>query len=382
MKKIVEEIDQLGIYPKEEILKLASRNYFGILKEPRDIKIAVNNISQIAEMCGTIGFCMWCQFQLIWYVLNTKNKELKDELLPKLYSGEILGGTALSSAYKAFSGIEQPCLKAQRMNDGYIITGRLKWVSNIDENSVFAVVAFLPNGTPIMGIVRCNDIAIKLGSHVKYSAMQGASTKVVALQSYFMPFKDVLGDHQHYNIYEYLLKITPGYLVLQCAIAAGIIRASLDEIELTTKDAVESFVNSFLPMKYRDLKKEYDDFFDDVEDYARGIEKADIKDLYKLRLKASMLTQKMTNAALLFCGTNGYFKTARVARIQRESNFMLLITPSIKHILKDLKDIEENKSYIDKFRIKTLEKTEQIKNDQKEITGIKEADLLSFETLI
>ena len=73
LQKLVQKIDKEGYYPKNQIKDLANDGFFAVLKQRSDIFKAVENISKISNICGTTGFCMWCQFALIWYVLNSKN---------------------------------------------------------------------------------------------------------------------------------------------------------------------------------------------------------------------------------------------------------------------------------------------------------------------
>ncbi|ALV24296.1 acyl-CoA dehydrogenase [Campylobacter iguaniorum] len=344
LANLAPRIDTEGIYAKEIINELGASEYFSVLESREDLLKAISNISKVAQICGTTGFCMWCQFALIWYLLNSNNENLKNELLPKLKKAEILGGTALSNPMKAFAGIEKNQLKATKVSGGYILNGTLAWVSNIEQGSVFGAIA-LDADEPIMGIIRCDE-RVKLSCHIKYSTLEGSATKSVTLKEYFLPDSDILTN----DIYSYLIKITPGFILLQAGIAAGIINASLEVIESSNK--THSHINAYLPFSYESLKLELDELLKRVKNAAFNINLISPLEILQLRLDASFLTQKATNAAVLFSGTKGYFKNAKIARVQREGNFVLIVTPSIKHLLKEIEEVKNGNGCIQKWKHK------------------------------
>ena len=346
LQKLVQKIDKEGYYPKEQIIAFAKRGYFGVLQERSDIFKALEKIGEVSNVCATTGFCMWCQFALIWYVLNSDNNGLKEALLPKLYSGQILGGTALSNPMKSFAGIEKNHLKAKRVNGGYIINGTLPWVSNIEANSAFGAIALLGDNEPIMGVIYCDE-SVKLSSHIKYATLEGSATKTIALKDYFLKDADVLSGA---NVYSYLVKITPGFILLQAGIAAGIINQSLECINKA--DLTHSHINEFLPYSYDSLKAEFDDILARVVKACENINAPEAKNILTLRLDASLLTQKITAAAVLFSGTMGYLADAKPQRLQREGNFVLIVTPSIKHLIKELKSVETGGGCLNEWKRK------------------------------
>lgn len=344
LAKLAHLIDKEGIYPKEILKQIAQNGDFAALQSRADLYQAIENIAKISKICGTSGFCMWCQFAIIYYLINSDNTELKNELLPKLYSGQILGGTALSNPMKAFAGIEKNHLKATKVEGGYIINGNLPWVSNISEDSVFGAIA-LDDNTPVMGVIRVGDNA-RLKSSIKYSALEGSATKSVVIKNYFLSDNDILSQ----NIYEYLVRITPGFILLQTGIAAGIIKASLEEINKS--NASHADINSYLNLDFKSLQNEYISLLNLVQNLAKNIDNINPLDILEARLLGSNLTQKITSAAVLFSGARGYLESSRVARLQREGNFVLIVTPSIKHLLKEISEVKAGRGCIKSWKSK------------------------------
>ena len=86
-----------------------------------------------------------------------RTKPCVARLLPKVASGEILGGTALSNPMK-FSPVLSPCNSRHRLRLGVRVRGQLPWVSNLGPGHVFGAI-FQSQSAPhreIMALVPCD----------------------------------------------------------------------------------------------------------------------------------------------------------------------------------------------------------------------------------
>ncbi|MCI6988000.1 MAG: acyl-CoA/acyl-ACP dehydrogenase [Campylobacter sp.] len=332
LSKLAPSIDEKGIYAKDIILELANDGFFEFMQRS-DIFSMISNIAKVSNKCGTTGFCVWCQFALLWYVINSDNATLKKRYLPKIAKGKLLGGTALSNPMKVFANIEKINLKARKVDGGYIINGTLPWVSNIESNHIFGAIALDESNTPVMGLIHADERVV-LSQNIKYSALDGSATKSVNLKDYFLSDSEILTK----NIYEYLIKITPGFILLQTGLAAGIISASLEVIEKANK--THDHINAYIPHQKDEIANELNSLLATIKNLSLNIDNLNPLDVLKARLKGSFLTSKATASAVLHSGTKGYMKNSRAARLQREGNFVLIVTPSIKHLIKEIKDCE------------------------------------------
>jgi multidrug efflux pump subunit AcrA (membrane-fusion protein) len=75
-------------------------------------------------------------------------------------------------------------------------------------------------------------------------------------------------------------------------------------------------------------------------------------EILEARLLGSNLTQKITSAAVLFSGARGYLEGSKVSRLQREGNFVLIVTPSIKHLLKEISEVKAGRGCINSWKSK------------------------------
>jgi anti-sigma factor RsiW len=103
-------------------------------------------------------------------------------------------------------------------------------------------------------------------------------------------------------------------------------------------------VNCYLDDRPDELQEELDDAveavmalaedpFETSEDYFREI--------LELRLAAGELALRASQSAMLHTGAKGYLQTAPAQRKLRESYFVAIVTPAIKHLRKELDTMAE-----------------------------------------
>ncbi len=62
---------------------------------------------------------------------------------------------------------------------------------------------------------------------------------------------------------------------------------------------------------------------------------------HRLRIAGSELALKAANAAMLHLGAKGYLLRNPAQRRLREAYFVAIVTPAIKHLKKELHDMEQ-----------------------------------------
>ena len=67
-----------------------------------------------------------------------------------------------------------------------------------------------------------------------------------------------------------------------------------------------------------------------------GTDKAFLIDVLDARAHASELALRAAQSALLHQGARGYLMTSSVQRRVRESHFMAIVTPAVKHLRKEI----------------------------------------------
>src|SRR5699024_10556230 len=130
--------------------RLGSAGFFATDHSEKDVmlkRIAV--VEEIAKVCMTTAFCVWCHFAATTYVSHSENNYLRERILPQLLNAKLLAGTGLSNPLKSFANLEKIHLQAKKVSGGYIINGALPAVSNIGAEQSFAFIAEVTQGVQI-----------------------------------------------------------------------------------------------------------------------------------------------------------------------------------------------------------------------------------------
>lgn len=341
LKPLTIKIDVDGVYPEEVLKKLGAIGAFNHhLPATRndgltDMGAAIQAMATVSHECMSTGFTMWCQDTCAWYLQNAANPTVRDNWLPKVASGEVLAGTGMSNTMKAFAGIEELRLKGSRVEGGYIVNGSLPWVSNLGEDHVFGTL-FALEGSPgrsVMALVDCASEGFTLRLSAHFTALEGTRTFACIFENVFIP-DDMIIDEDGAA---FLRRARSGIVLLQFGMGLGNIQSCIDlcrEVE-----PVLGHVNGYLDDRPDELQDELDDALDAILALAEEpFETSDefFQDLLQLRLAAGELALRASQSAMLHTGAKGYLKTAPAQRKLRESYFVAIVTPAIKHLRKEL----------------------------------------------
>lgn len=341
---LVGRVDREGLYPGDALrafgrLRAYDRHLASLNAERRcDLVGAIDAITVVGETCGASAFMAWCQDAAGWYVEHGGSETLRTQLLPKLARGEVLGGTGMSNPMKYFASIERLALSGRRVAGGFVVNGRLPWVSNLGHGHVFGSAFRVDEGgaaggREVMAMFDCDWPGLTLAPVPPFLAMDGTGTWACELVDVFVPDAHVLAD----PIGPYLRRIRNGFVLLQVGIGAGIIKGCIDAMRESNLRLAH--VNEFL-----------EDGPDEIEDALlrlharvgelgqRVLDPSDqaFADVLTARLVASELTLRATQSAMLHAGALGYSMGSPVQRRLREGWFVAIVTPAIKHLRKEI----------------------------------------------
>jgi hypothetical protein len=326
-------VDRDGIYPETALRELgragAYAHHPGGTADGLTAAIAAS--ATVAEACLSTAFCMWCQNTLAWYLDRSGNPDLatvRDEIA----AGRRLGGTGLSNPMKAFSGIEPLALKGRRVPGGYRVSGRLPWVSNLGPDHLFASIFALEDGRRVMALFDCADPAITLSQNARFLALEGTATYGIALRDAFVPDRNVIAE----DAAEFVPRIRQGFVLLQLGMAVGLARGTANAM---LQDSAGRRAAAWLPLQPADILRRADQIMAAAAGHVAGHAdpgQAAFHAVLATRLEASWLALDATRAGLLQMGARGYLQGADMFRRQREAHFVAIVTPSVKHITREL----------------------------------------------
>ncbi len=341
LAELADDIDRRGIYPKSILYRLGE---MGALKahmaepgKPADYGLAIAAMAEVSRVCGATGFMVWCHDVCGVYMEQSGNPALMGEALTLHANGQTLGATGMSNPMKTFAGIETFLLHAKKMKDGYVVNGTLPWVSNLGPDHYFGAVADVladsDSKSEIMFLVRCDAPGVELRHCPSFSAMEGTNTWAVRLTDYFVGSDEMMAD----PVRPFIGRIRAAFILLQTGMGLGVAQGAIDS--MWTVERQLGHVNEFLDDRPDDLQSELDDLTARIMSLAKtpfGTDKAFLIDVLDVRAHASELALRAAQSALLHQGARGYLMSSDVQRRVRESHFVAIVTPAIKHLRKEI----------------------------------------------
>lgn len=341
LAELADDIDRRGIYPKSILQRLGA---LGALKahmadgdKPADYGLAIQAMTEVSRVCGATGFMVWCHDVCGLYMEQSGNPALMGELLDKHGRADTLGATGMSNPMKTFAGIETFLLHAHKVEGGWLVNGTLPWVSNLGPDHYFGAVADVQEGsaakTEVMFLVHCNAPGVELRNCPSFSAMEGTNTWAVRLTNYFVGAKDLIAD----PVRPFIGRIRAAFILLQTGMGLGVAQGAIDSMWKVERQL--GHVNEFLDDRPDDLQGELDALTTRIMALAKtpfGTDKEFLIDVLDTRAHASELALRAAQSALLHQGARGYLMTSDVQRRVRESHFVAIVTPAIKHLRKEI----------------------------------------------
>ena len=331
-----------GSYPRALMQQLGALGaysaHLGPGAAPGDFAEAIRAMAEVSRVCGATGFMVWCQQVCGLYLQQSGNPALMGPVLTEHASGARLGGTGMSNPMKAYAGIEPLLLKATPVAGGYRINGSLPWVSNLGPDHYAGVLAGVEGGMTdepreVMFLLRCNAPGVELRNCPSFSAMEGTNTWALKCSDHFIGASEIIADPAK----PYIARIRAGFILLQTGFGLGVTQGAIDS--MWRVEPALGHVNQFLDDRPDELQAELDALwarieqlcktpFDPGKDYFISVLDA--------RAHASELALRAAQSALMHAGARGYLLSSDVQRRVRESHFVAIVSPAIKHLRKEI----------------------------------------------
>jgi alkylation response protein AidB-like acyl-CoA dehydrogenase len=342
LAQVVEAIDREGYYPRAELQRLGALGAMSAhLNAPAgrgDFALALRAMAEVSQVCGATGFMMWCQAVCGLYMQASGNPALMGEALMAHASGASLGGTAMSNPMKNYAQIEGLLLKAVPVTGGYRVSGTLPWVSNLGPGHACGALAGVVDEhgevvREVMFLLRCDAEGVEMRECPSFSGMEGTGTYGLRLKDLFIGADEIMADPAK----PFIARIRGAFVLLQCGMAVGVTQGAIDSM-WAVEDPL-GHVNQYLEDRPAALQAELDALTERVMRLAETPFNPSVDffiDVLDARAHGAELSLRAAQSALLHQGARGYLMSSEVQRRVRESHFVAIVTPAIKHLRKEI----------------------------------------------
>jgi len=196
----------------------------------------------IARYSGALAFLQTQHQGAAAMISQSENSALKQEYLPLMSKGELLLGIGFSHLRRRG---EQP-VKAFPVPGGFLLEGKVPWVTGWKIFQEFVIAATLPNGEAVFGVVPLRKTSQKSGGKISFTApmelvaMSSTNTVAAILKQWVLPEDKVVfikpENWIHENDKKSVLRQTT-FLALGCAFAG------IDILEAASKSKPFPFIN-------------------------------------------------------------------------------------------------------------------------------------------
>src|SRR6478609_2992050 len=154
LKPIVKEYDHADRYPHEVVEQMKELGLFGATIAPEHGGLGLSSstyakiIMSISSVWMSVTGIVNSHLMLALAIQKFGTPQQKTRWLPKLVTGEIRGGLALTEP-EAGTDLQNIRMVARRDGDHYVINGIKTWITNGAEGSCFAMLVKTdPNAQP------------------------------------------------------------------------------------------------------------------------------------------------------------------------------------------------------------------------------------------
>ena len=212
-------LEQADAYPHEIVDRMRTLGLFGatIGSEYGGLGLSATTYAKIVEMVSAVWMSVSGIFNshLIMAAALERfgTQSLKEQYLPRMASGELRGGIALT---EPDCGTDLQAIRTRAVSDGtnYVISGTKQWITNAVEGNVLAVLVKTdPNTVPAhrgMSLLIVEKSAGYTASKLKKLGYRGVDTAEVSFAEVEVPITNLIGDDEGRGLQQILTGLALG----------------------------------------------------------------------------------------------------------------------------------------------------------------------------
>ena len=278
-------------------------------------------VGQLAGECMSTAFTIWAHRMTIEY-LTTAGTPWAINAAEHLRTGAVLGVTGMASAFKDAAGCGSLDLTAEPVDNGYALSGTLRWASNLYDDSIMVTAARAESGDKLIVALPLSSDGVKIGEHFDLLALGSTASSYLTLDNAYIGADQVLTC----DVGSFLATVRPTFLVLQSAMCLGLARRCIDQARLGLTGVNSVFVPE-VDMLAGKLSLAESTLMALAQ--ATGTAATPGKrQLLSLRLAAAELASSAAALEVRTAGGKGYARQTDASRRFREAAFIPVQSPS------------------------------------------------------
>ncbi|CDO89064.1 acyl-CoA dehydrogenase [Mycobacterium triplex] len=278
-------------------------------------------IGRISGACMSTGFSVWANRVVLEYLLMAATP-FSLAAARSLLAGTTLGVTGMASAFKEAAGCGSLDLTAATVDGGYLLSGSIRWASNLYPDSTMVTAARTDAGERLIVALRLDTPGVVLGDHFDLLALGSTASSYLTLENAYVGSEQVLSN----DFGAFLQTVRPTFLVLQSAMCLGLTRTTVEQSRLGLTG-----VNAVFTAEVDAIADKLDAAQATLAELAGavGAAKSPAKqELLSLRLVAAELASASADLEIRTAGGKGYASRTSASRRYREAAFIPVQSPS------------------------------------------------------
>jgi alkylation response protein AidB-like acyl-CoA dehydrogenase len=330
------QVDGGEANPKEALGLLANYGLLG-LGRPGDpsgssITEMAAVLEEMAGICMCSAFATWAHRMVIEYVSHAPEQSEAHQALRSLLAGEVIGCTAMASAFQDYVGMAPLPVVAERVPGGLLLNGTIRWASNL-QSGFLAVLGTRvqgdrgeeSGGTKAIVALPPSSPGVQVKSPPKLLALDASTSSSFSLIDVFVPDGWVIS----WDFPGFMGSVRKPFTVLQVAFCLGLASASLQAADQKLRDS--RVTQQVLSVAFsEDVRLLMRDLARLRATHRNAMQSSEVKptELLRLRLEAAQLAQEATQLELKITGGAGYVAESPTARRLREAAFLPVQSPT------------------------------------------------------
>lgn len=333
VKPLAAQVDEEEMFPAETVKKMAKLGLMGIPIPKEYGGCGGTNImygmavEEISRACATTGVILSSHTSLCCApILENGTEEQKQKYLPKLASGEWLGGFALTEPGAGTDAAGQQTT-AVLDGDQWVLNGSKIFITSGSYADVFIVIAMTDKSLGTKGIsafiVEKGTPGFTVGKKEKKMGIRGSATTELIFQDCRIPKENLLGTMgKGFGI---AMKTLDGGRIGIAAQALGIAQGAMDETVKYTKErkqfgkSISQFQNTQFQLADLQTRIQASRLLVRSAHYKKDHGMPYTVDAAMAKLFCAETAMDMTTKAVQFHGGYGYTREYPVERMMRDA---------------------------------------------------------------